>query len=301
MFLISCAGMAGKPEIAIVGAGNLGSALAVALARAGYGISEVAYRSGGSAGRARRLAARVHSRAVELARAKWTAEVAWICVPDSRIVECARELSGLADWRGKIALHPSGALTSDELRALRTRGASVASAHPLMTFVRRSSPSLRGVPFAIEGDKAAARAARRIVSDLGGKAFAVRRRDKALYHAWGAFASPLLVALLASAEQVAMAAGVHSRAAARKRMLPILEQTLHNYGALGPAEAFSGPLVRGDVATVWRHLQAFAKFPAARQVYVALARAVLETLPVRNREALEKVLKSVSPPRRRGR
>ena len=293
--------MAGRPEIAIVGAGNLGSALAVALARAGYRISEVVYRSGGSAGRARRLAARVHSRAVQPSQARWTADVVWICVPDSSIASCARELADLAGWRGKIALHPSGALASNELQALRSRGAAVASAHPLMTFVRRSSPSLRGVPFAIEGDKAAARVARRIVSDLGGKAFAVRREDKALYHAWGAFASPLLIALLASAEQLAMAAGVRSRAAARQRMLPILQQTLRNYGALGPAEAFSGPLVRGDVATVRRHLQAFTKVPAARQVYVALARATLETLPVRNREALEKVLKSVSPPRRRGR
>ncbi len=292
--------MAGKPETAIVGAGNLGSALAVALARAGYRISEVVYRSGGSAGRARRLAARVHSRAVELARAKFAAEVVWICVPDSSIAGCARELAGLANWRGKIALHPSGALASDELQRLRSRGAAVASAHPLMTFVRRSSPGLRGVPFAIEGDAAAARAARHMVRDLGGQSFTVSRKDKALYHAWGAFASPLLIALLASAEQVAMAAGVRSRAAARQRMLPILQQTLRNYGALGPAEAFSGPLVRGDVATVRRHLQAFAKFPEARRVYVVLARAALETLPVRNRKALEKVLKSVSPPRRRG-
>lgn len=290
--------MAGRPEIAIVGAGNLGSALAVALARAGYRISEVVYRNGGSAGRARRLAARVHSRAVQPSQARWTADVVWICVPDSSIASCARELADLAGWRGKIALHPSGALASNELQALRSRGAAVASVHPLMTFVRRSSPSLRGVPFAIEGDKAAARVARRIVSDLGGKAFAVRREDKALYHAWGAFASPLLIALLASAEQLAMAAGVRSRAAARQRMLPILQQTLRNYGALGPAEAFSGPLVRGDVATVRRHLQAFTKLPEARQVYMALARAALETLPVRNREALEKVLKSVSPPGR---
>ncbi len=292
--------MAGKPEIAIVGAGNLGSALAAALARAGYRISEVVYRSGGSAGRARRLAARVHSRAVQPSQARWTAEVVWICVPDSRIAGCARELAGLADWRGKIALHPSGALASDELQVLRDRGAAVASAHPLMSFVRRSSPGLQGVPFAIEGDKEAARVARRMVRDLGGKAFAVRREDKPLYHAWGAFASPLLVGLLASAEQVAMAAGVRSRAAARQRMLPILRQTLRNYEVLGPSESFSGPLVRGDVATVRRHLQAFAMLPAARQVYVALARAALEALPVRRRGELEKALRTttISPPRR---
>jgi predicted short-subunit dehydrogenase-like oxidoreductase (DUF2520 family) len=292
MFLLSCAGMAAKPQIAIVGAGNLGSALALALHGAGYRISEIVYRKGGSKQRARRLAAQVRTRAAELPRATFAADVVWICVPDSSIAACARELAKVADWRGKIALHPSGALASDELQALRRRGASVASAHPLMTFVRRSIPALAGIPFAIEGDAAALRAARRMVRDLGGAAFAVRRRDKALYHAWGAFASPLLIALLASAEQVARAAGVRSPVAARKRMLPILEQTLRNYGALGPANAFSGPLVRGDVATVRRHLRALGKLPSASQVYVALARAALQTLPVRNRHELDRALRT---------
>jgi predicted short-subunit dehydrogenase-like oxidoreductase (DUF2520 family) len=292
--------MAGKPKIAIVGAGSLGSALAVALRSAGYRISEVVYREGASRQSARRLAAQVHSRAVELRQAPLAAEVVWICVPDSNIADCARELAERAEWRGKIALHPSGALASDELQALRRRAAAVASAHPLMTFVRRSSPGVDGVPFAIEGDAVAVRAARRMVRDLGGEAFSIRRQDKTLYHAWGTFASPLLIALLASAEQVAMGAGVRSRAAARKRMLPILQQTLRNYSALGPADAFSGPLVRGDVATVRRHLAALSRLPNAKQVYGALARAALQTLPVRNRKELEKALETVSPPRRRG-
>ena len=292
MFLLSCAGMAVKPEIAIVGAGNLGSALARALHKAGYRISEIISREGGSKQRARRLAAQVRSRAVAGPQAKFAADVVWICVPDSDIAACARELARLAEWKGKTALHPSGALASDELQALRRRGASVAAAHPLMTFVRRSGPALAGIPFAVEGDPGAVRVARRMVRDLGGEAFTVRSQDKALYHAWGAFASPLLIALLASAEQVAIAAGVRSGAAARKRMLPILQQTLHNYGALGPADAFSGPLVRGDVATVRRHLQALGKLPAARQVYVALARAALQSLPVRNRRELEKTLRT---------
>ena len=284
--------MAAKAEIAIVGAGNLGSALALALHGAGYRIAEIICREGGSKQRARRLAAQVRSRAVEPPQAKFAADIVWICVPDSNIAACARELARLAEWEGKIALHPSGALASSELQALRRRGASVGSAHPLMTFVRRSSPALAGIPFGVEGDPAAVRVVRRMVRDLGGEAFTVRPKDKALYHAWGAFASPLLIALLASAEQVAMAAGVRSRAAARKRMLPILQQTLRNYGALGPADAFSGPLVRGDVATVRRHLRALGELPSARQVYVALARAALETLPVRNRRQLEKALRS---------
>ena len=289
--------MAGKPRIAIVGAGNLGSALAQALHVAGYRISEIIYRNGGPPQRARRLAARVRSTATALSKARLAAEAVWICVPDSAIGSCARELARMGDWRGKIALHPSGALPSDELQALRSRGAAVAAAHPLMTFVRRSRPAMTGIPFAIEGDAAAVRAARRMVRDLGAKVFAIRPQDKALYHAWGAFASPLLIALLSTAEQVALAAGARSPAAARRRMLPILEQTLRNYGALGPADAFSGPLVRGDVATVRRHLQVLAKLPRARNVYVALAQAALHTLPVRSQAELQRTLGTISPPR----
>jgi predicted short-subunit dehydrogenase-like oxidoreductase (DUF2520 family) len=291
--------MATKPEIAIVGAGTLGSALARALHAAGYRISEIIYRDGDSRRRARRLATQFRSRAVARGQACWAADVVWLCVPDSRIAACARGIAGLAEWRGKIVLHPSGALASDELQALRRRGAAVAAAHPLMTFVRRSSPGLSGVPFGIEGDAVAVRAARRMVRDLGGQSFALRRKDKVLYHAWGAFASPLLIALLASAEQVAMAAGVRSQAAARKRMLPILQQTVRNYDALGSAEAFSGPLVRGDVATVRRHVEALSQLPGARQVYVALAQAALETLPVRRRRELEKALPAKPNLRRR--
>ena len=283
--------MARKPSVAIVGPGNLGSALARALHAAGYRISEIVYRRSGS--RARRLAAEVGSKAVSLAKARFPAEMVWVCVPDASIAGCAGELAQRFGWQGKVVLHPSGALSSDELRPLRRRGAAVAAAHPLMTFVRRSSPGLAGVPFALEGDAVAVGAARRMVRDAGGDAFAVHARDKALYHAWGTFASPLLVALLATTEQVARAAGVRSTASARRRMMPILQQTLRNYGALGPDDAFSGPLVRGDVATVRRHLRGLSRLPAARRVYVALAQAALQTLPVRNREELAKALESV--------
>ena len=293
--------MASKPSLAIIGPGNLGSALARALHGAGYRISEIVYRRSGA--RARRLAAQVGSKAASLDKAQLAAEIVWICVPDASIAGCARALAARPGWQKKVVLHPSGALASNELEALRRRGAAVGSAHPLMTFVRRSSPGLAGVPFALEGDPAAVRAARRMLRDLGAESFSIRSQDKALYHAWGTFASPLLVALLTTAERVAMAAGVRSAAGARRRMLPILQQTLRNYGALGPADAFSGPLVRGDVATVRRHLQALRKVPAARQVYLALAQMALLTLPVRNHQQLKQALgnERVAHPKRRRR
>lgn len=282
--------MAAKPNIAIIGPGRLGSALAIALRQAGYTITEiVSHEAAGARRKATNLAKIVGARARTIANTRLDADLIWFCVPDREIANAAQSLAGVASWTKKIAFHSSGALTSDELEPLRQQGAAVASVHPLMTFVSGSRPELKGVPFALEGNAAAARMAQRIVRDLNAKPFLIRKQDKPAYHAWGAFASPLLVALLVSAEQVAHAAGVNTKEA-RKKMLPILKQTVDNYGALGAAGALSGPLVRGDAAIVSKHLEVLKKIPQAREIYLALARVTLRYLPVGNRKPLEAIL-----------
>jgi predicted short-subunit dehydrogenase-like oxidoreductase (DUF2520 family) len=280
-----------KPRVAIVGPGRLGSALAVELHRAGYRITEIISKNRMSSRRkAVGLARRVQAVAVSTTPIL-EADLVWFCVPDREIGKAARKLAHAVDWKGKITFHSSGALPSDELLPLRRRGAAVASVHPLMTFVRGSVPSLKGIPFALEGDPAALRTARNIVHDLGAEAFSISKNKKAVYHAWGGFTSPLLIALLVTAEKVAQAAGL-SAADARKKMLPIIRQTLANYARLGPAEAFTGPIVRGDVQVVSKHVKELKKIPDAKEVYVALARAGLGYLPVLNRRELEKLLLS---------
>lgn len=283
--------MAQKPSIAIVGAGNLGTALGISLRDAGFRIDAVIARAeAGSHARARRLAnkigARVLSRVGDI-----QASILWICVPDGAIAEVALWLSDQLDGHGKVALHSSGVLSSDVLQPLRAEDFSVASVHPLMTFVRGSQPSLAEVPFAIEGDSTAVRSARSIVRQLGGKPHAIGKKEKNAYHAWGTFASPLLTALLATAEEVAMLAGVPPKQA-RQRMLPILLQTVRNYGEFGAAGGFSGPIVRGDVATVRRHLQVLRRSRVPREVYAALAGAALEYLPAKSRRSLKRLLDS---------
>jgi predicted short-subunit dehydrogenase-like oxidoreductase (DUF2520 family) len=282
-------GMTAKPLVAIVGAGNFGAALAVSLQGVGYRIEAVIARSGGaSLKKAERLAKEVGARAL-VDPAGLPAHLIWFCVPDAEIGRAARAFAGKIEWTGTVALHSSGALTSDELAALRSRGAAVASVHPLMTFVRGSRPPLAGVPFALEGDAAAVRLAGRVIEDVGGYAYPIRKQDKAAYHAWGTFASPLFTALLATTERVATLAGV-KRKAAKRRMIPILLQTLANYAAFDAGDAFSGPIVRGDVDTVKRHLNVLRRVPAAREVYSALARAALQYLPAKNKSALKRVL-----------
>jgi predicted short-subunit dehydrogenase-like oxidoreductase (DUF2520 family) len=280
-----------RPSITIVGAGNLANALAPALAAAGYRIDRILSRErSGSRQRAQALARRVGAKAAALG-APVSAGVLWLCVSDDAIRPCARKLSRAGNWKGRVVLHSSGALSSDELAPLRTRGASVASLHPMMTFVPDVRVRMAEVPFAVEGGTAAVRVARRIVRDLKARAFTIAKGNKPLYHAFGSFSSPMVIATLAMAERIAAAAGVPARMR-RQVMLPIVKKTFSNYLEASAATAFSGPIARGDVNTIRRHLRALKKVPGAREIYVALAQSALGHLPVRNRREVARVLKS---------
>jgi predicted short-subunit dehydrogenase-like oxidoreductase (DUF2520 family) len=279
-----------RPAISIVGLGNLGSALALALPPAGYEVRFLAARGKSVRNRhVRALSRRMKGRAVEMGKKPLDSEIVWITVPDDAIAGVARVLAQSQDWKGKLVFHSSGALTSDELVSLRDKGARVASVHPMMTFVRGVVPEMAGVAFAVEGDAAAVRAARSVVEDLGGDTFVIKKQNKVLYHVFGSFASPLAIALMASLEQVALEAGIR-KTDIKRMMAPLLWQTLRNYLKHDAASAFSGPLVRGDVATVRKHLAELERLPETKAVYVALASAALKLLPVKNRKSLAKVL-----------
>ena len=283
-------------RIALVGAGKLGGFLAPALAQASFRILEVVARDQPqSLKRAQALARSVGARVVTESNAALQSDALWLAVPDAEIRRAAESLAQRAaalhsQRRGpRFAFHSSGALGSEELAPLRKLGVATASVHPLMTFVAGSQPSLSGVPFAIEGDGAAVSAARSLVRRLGGVSFVLPARRKAAYHAWATMTSPLLLAYLVTLEEVSYAAGLNAKQA-RKMSLPILRQTLENYGKLGPGGAFSGPFIRGDAETVAKHLALLKRSPKARAVYTALARAALDELPVRNRKKLTKLL-----------
>jgi predicted short-subunit dehydrogenase-like oxidoreductase (DUF2520 family) len=283
-----------KPSITIVGAGRLGRALGMALRNTGYRVEEIVSRDQKSSRRkARELAALLGARCATAEDARLDANIIWFCVSDREIAKAARTLAKASpDWKGKVALHSSGALRAAELGAWRRRGARIASVHPLMTFVHGSRPSLKGVPFAVEGDAAAVRVAEEIVRTLGGEPFPISPARKPAYHAWGAFASPLLVAALVAAEQAAKLAGVDP-VQARRRMMPIIRQTVENYAKLGPAGAFSGPIVRGDAAVVRAHLKILRRSPEVLRAYLALAQIAVRYLPARNRNQLTKLLPGI--------
>jgi predicted short-subunit dehydrogenase-like oxidoreductase (DUF2520 family) len=277
--------------VGLIGAGNLASVLGPALHSSGYRIEFVAFRNATSSQkRAMALAKRLVSKAVRLEQAGPDSDIIWLCHTDDALPQTARQLARRPGWRGKIVFHSSGALSSDVLAPLKRAGAHTASLHPMMTFVPGTSPRMKGVPFAVEGDRQGVAEARRIVSALGAEIFPIHKDSKVLYHALGSFSSPLVVATLVTAERVGRAAGL-SRAQTRKVMGPILQQTLRNYLERGAAAAFSGPVKRGDLETVRRHLRALKGVPAVQEVYRALVKSAVRGLPAGRKKDLLKLLR----------
>jgi predicted short-subunit dehydrogenase-like oxidoreductase (DUF2520 family) len=280
----------GKATITLIGAGNLAQALGPALKAAGYKIDVVAAReTASSRRRAAMLARTLEAQTQSLNDAGPTSDILWICHTDDALAETARRLARKPGWSGKIVFHSSGALTSDVLSPLKRKGASTASLHPMMTFVPGATPRMDEVPFAVEGDTRAVTMARRIVGDLGAEIFSINKAAKPLYHALGSFSSPLIVATLVTAERVGRGAGL-TASQTRRIMAPILRQTMKNYAERGAAAAFSGPMKRGDVNTVLRHLKELKRVPGAGDVYRALVKSALMDLPSAKRRELMRLL-----------
>jgi predicted short-subunit dehydrogenase-like oxidoreductase (DUF2520 family) len=236
------------------------------------------------------LATSLGAKAVPLAQAGPDSDIIWICHTDDALAETARKLARKNGWQGKIVFHSSGALSSDVLAPLRRAGAHVASLHPMMTFVPGASPKMSEVPLAVEGDRQAVAAARQLVKRLRAEIFLIEKKFKTLYHALGSFSSPMLVATLATAERVGRAAGL-SPNQTRRIIAPILRETIKNYVERGPAAAFSGPIKRGDLNTIRRHLRQLKRVPGASEVYRALVKSALMDLPARNRSQLVRLLR----------
>jgi len=173
--------------------------------------------------------------------------------------------------RTKIILHTSGALDHRVLAPLARRGASTGSMHPMQTFSGRATPRLEGVIFSIEGAPAARAAAQKIARSLGGTPVIITSNDKPAYHASGTVVAGHALALVESATQMLLKIGF-TRRGASQALLPLIRQMLDNYESLGPRAAWTGPLSRGDYATISKHARALRRFPREFQdAYAALA------------------------------
>lgn len=247
--------------LVIIGAGRVGRALGRRLRELGWKIGAVVTRSEPSARKAVRSIGAGHAHA-QLTRQLLATEVILITTPDRALAEVAGELAriGAEELQGKTVLHTSGALSSRVLAPLKKCGAAVGSMHPLQSFSGVGIPPLEGKVFAIEGDPAAVRVARRIARGLGAIPVHIAGAKKPLYHASGAMAAGNVLTLLEAATQMMVGVGMKRREAVRA-LLPLTRQVLDNFERLGPRAAWTGPLSRGDFAVVAEHLGVMEEFP----------------------------------------
>jgi predicted short-subunit dehydrogenase-like oxidoreductase (DUF2520 family) len=280
--------------VAIVGAGRLGTALGLALKSIGCQIEVVAAQRASSARRAAKmfgaetlaLSAHQLSRPApgQLERLE-SCSLVLIATPDDTIATVAKRLSETLESKRtsgsnkrasevrRVVLHTSGALASDVLKPMRRSGFAIGSLHPLVSISesRSGAELLRHGFFSVEGDAAAVRIGRSIVSDLGGESFRIDSRRKALYHAAAVTASPHITALFDIALEMLIVCGLTPRQAQRV-LLPLVRSTVSNLATQEPARALTGTFKRGDVSTVQMHLAALkaARLPQALSAYVLL-------------------------------
>lgn len=268
-----------SPRIAVIGAGRLGGALGRLLAQAGWRIVAVTGRTRRSALAAARFVG-AGEPMTDVARAVADADVVLITTPDWAIREvCERVARGGALRPRALVAHASGAHTRELLEAAREAGALRAVIHPLQSVPSRERgvANLPGSYFRVEADRGALGRARALVRALGGRELALRRWESdatsaALYHAGAVAASNYLVTLLAYAIRHFAALGADPSQALRA-VLPLARGTLDNVEQLGIRRALTGPIARGDVATVAGHLAAMRELaPELLELYRLLAR-----------------------------
>jgi predicted short-subunit dehydrogenase-like oxidoreductase (DUF2520 family) len=279
--------------ISIVGAGRVGRTLGKRLRELGWRVEAVVTRSRGTARAAVRAigGGRAQTAAVEGAGA----DVVLMATPDGALsgVAAAMAAAKRANWRGKVMLHTSGALDSSVLSPLAACGAATGSLHPMQTFSGRGTPRLDGVIFAIEGQPRAQRVAQGIARSLGGVPVLIRGRDKPVYHAAGALVASQALALLEAATQMLVKIGF-TRRRALEALLPLMRQMLDNFERLGPRPAWTGPIARGDYATVRKHVAALRNYPRELQEsYAALALLAGRVLSAKPNAAIEQLKRAM--------
>jgi predicted short-subunit dehydrogenase-like oxidoreductase (DUF2520 family) len=259
----------------IIGAGKVGLSLASALARRSFVLKKISDRSLQRARRAKKLIGQGQATTNNLLAAS-SAEIVFICVPDREISRIAEEISSI-ECRGKIVFQTSGAFSSKLLEPLAQKGAAVASFHPVQTFASEASdPTIfKGIFFGLEGDQKAVKLGIEIVRKLGGQAILISAEDKPVYHLACSISSNFLIVLLAEVKELLKAIGLEEKPVL-EILAPLLNKTLQNVKKLGIDESLTGPVVRGDLETVKKHLAITATNQALDRIYRAMASEALK-------------------------
>lgn len=281
-----------KPHVSIIGAGRLGTALALALTARGYPVRSLVARQ---IKNARKAAAVLDDKPKAYAANQIhllpQADLFLISTPDDQIAKVAAQLASLDYDLRPVVLHTSGALSSEVLSPLRAKGWSTGSVHPLIS-VSDANASIEGAFWSVEGDARAVRLGKALISDLGGTSFSIRTADKPLYHAAAVMTSGNVTALFDVALEMLVECGL-TRTTARRILQPLLASTVNNLETKDPAQALTGTFSRGDVETVKRHLASLKdhELEAALKLYRLLGERSLQL--TKSNPQITQILKSV--------
>lgn len=255
----------------IIGAGQVGRALGrLFCERQVFRLGQIATRSQASAAAARQFI----GEGVALAdfALLQAAQITMLGVPDDQIGSCCAAMAERGLFKpGSIVFHCSGAKASSELAAARAAGALVASLHPVRSFADAAqvAANFAGTIFSVEGDADALAVLTPALQAIGAQVVQIDGGKKMLYHAASVFASNYLVTLMETALQAYQAAGI-SAEMAKAMAAPLARQTLENVFQLGTEAALTGPIARGDLATVAHQQQVVRDWDAeAGAIYEA--------------------------------
>lgn len=266
--------MLNKPDISIIGAGCVGSAIAQLAYKAGYRIAAVSDTEPSRAKRLQKLvdAGKTAPAGFLAPDAAVAGELVLLTVPDDNIASLCKKLAECDAFEGRpIVAHCSGALGSDALAPAAEAGCPTGSMHPLQTFpdAHTAMKSIPGTYFFIEGSESATAVLRELATSLGGIPAIITSQTKAIYHAAAVMASNYFVTLTDAAAELLAAAGL-TNSQSLDALEPLMRATFENVFAKGNSSALTGPIARGDVNTIERHLQALAEVsPETRWLYRA--------------------------------
>lgn len=260
-----------KPSFAIVGCGKVGKALGQHLLSAGYSLAGISTQSMESAKKAAKIVDTkyysVHS--WEIAQ---KADIVFITTPDGVIEDvCAQITQNNGFKRDAVVLHCSGAHPSTILSSAQKCGANIGSMHPLQSFSAQSSGNtFKGIVISVEGDQKAVTTATQIANDLGANCLTIKTESKVLYHAAAVVACNYLVTLQDAAFKLMEEAGI-SKKDVFSVLYPLISGTLSNIKKSGTIKALTGPIARGDIETIIRHLNGInEKTPEILNLYNTL-------------------------------
>ncbi len=258
-----------------IGAGKVGTALAIGLSGIGYQISAIYSRSLTSAEKLAGILPDCHTcqQPQEVVDAS---DMVFITTPDDAITDVVAKIN----WRhGQYVLHCSGALSLDVLETALQDGAETGSLHPLQTFasIDQAVNNLPGSTFALEGSEQLLFMLKQIVTLLRGRAIVLSSEDKALYHVAAVLTSNYTVTLLGIAANLWESFGIPQTEAV-SALLPLLRGTVNNIETIGLPACLTGPVARGDLDTIRKNLAAIAaSCPSLLSAYKELGK---QTIPI---------------------